>query len=246
MRALTAGILMACLTAGCATDPQTVETASIAQFGQTKVQKQSTGFFGGVHTFPYSNQVLPGRIYATTGKASGPTFGMEVREICWSDTEAMRKGHPTIMQERTSDGESKVEKSVGTTAEFGIDGIKLPYLQVGAGANYINSAKYEFTRIKEIEVEEGTATFVKSNIQQRCKELIAQIRKQGRYVFVATKVYKPETAKVSFDFKAGVEANMKAKIVAGIAPGANGSGTRTRTDVREAGNAVVETHVEDF
>lgn len=240
------GIVGVCTLAGCATTPPPMETAAIADFGQTRVQKTATGFFGGVHTFPYNNLLQPGRIYATVGKASGPTFGMEVREICWNDTEAIRTKHPDVMQQRTNDGESKVEKTVGTTAEYGLEGIKLPYLQVGAGGDYVNSAKYEFTKIKEVEVEEGTAAFVKANIQQRCRELIAKIRGEGRYVFVATKVFRPETAKVSFDFKAGVKAEMKAKIATGIAPGVNAAGKRTRTDVREAANTVVETQVEDF
>lgn len=228
---------------GCGTAPAAPGSAGgTAVFGKA----YTTGFFGGVHAFPYSNRLQPGRIYATTGKASGPVFGMEVVEICWNDTEAMREKFPDEMKTRTYEGEAKVEKTVGANGDFAIDGIKLPFLEVGAGGNYLNSAKYTFTKVSEIEVQTGTAEFVKANIKDGCRAVIANQRKQGRYVFVATKVYQPETSKVTFDFKAGVNGTLKANIANGIAPGIKGSGGQSRGEEREATNKVVEAKVVDF
>ena len=224
---------------GCASQP---EAPVVANSGGSAVLSQAytTGFFGGVHAFPYANRLQPGRIYATTTKTKGPVFGMSVTEICWSDTEAMRTKYPTEMQVRSYEGESKVTKSMGANGDFGIEGIKLPYLEVGAGANFVNSVKYEFTNIKEIEVEEGTAAFIRANVKENCKALVAEKRRQGHYVFVALKVYQPESSEVAFDFKRNANGALKAQVVEGIGAGIKASGGTARTETRAAANKVVE------
>ena len=235
--------------AGCTAIAAPPVTTGGIGFGKTTTVAapvSTTGFFGGVHVFPYSDKLKPGRIYATTTPAKTPVFGMEVTELCWSDTGTMRTKFPDEMQMRSSKGEDRVEKTVGSNGEFSIEAIKLPRIEAGASADIVNSAKYEFTGVTEIEVQPGTADFIKAHIRDACKAVIAKQRQQGRYVFVATNVFQTESAKVSLDFKAGVKGTLKARIVEGIAPGVQASAAQKRSESREAGNRVVEVKLEGF
>ena len=208
----------------------------------------SSGFFGGMHSFPYANRLKPGRIYATTHKAKGPVFGAEVSEICWDDTDALVAKFPDRMRTRAYEGEENVVKTVGSGGEFGLEGVKLPHLEIGASANYVNSITYTFDKVTEIEVEveEGTDGFVMANIQTRCRQLIAGLKKQGRYVFVAKKVYQPEKSSVAMEFKPNVSASLKASILKGMSPGITANWHKNNIETRGASNKVVEVKASEF
>lgn len=85
-----------------------------------------------------------------------------------------------------------------------------------------------------------------ANIQARCRGLIANLKRQGRSVFVARKIYQPEKSSVAMEFKPNVSALLKASILKGMSPGITANWHRNNIETRGARNKVVEVKASEF
>jgi hypothetical protein len=232
MRRLAVCVWVCSTLAGCANDLP----------GGTQVfsATYASGFFGGMHSFPYSTRLAPGRIYATDVKSVGPTFGAGVVELCENDTDAMRAKFPDVMKTRSFETSESVTKQMGKSGEFSLEGIKLPFVDIGASTKYVSDIKYEFKKVKEIEVSEEAQAFVRANIKQSCREVIARQQKAGRWVFFARTVVQPEKSTVAMTYKPEVGGSLGVTIAKGISPKITAKTGTSRTETTEAANKVVE------
>ena len=85
-----------------------------------------------------------------------------------------------------------------------------------------------------------------ANIQTHRRQLVASLKKQGRYVFFAKKVYQPEKSSVAMEFKPNVSALLKASILKGMSPGITANWHRNNIETRGASNKVVEVKASEF
>ncbi|MGI9406213.1 MAG: hypothetical protein ACR2O4_07570 [Hyphomicrobiaceae bacterium] len=201
----------------------------------------STGFFCGMHTFPYSTLLKAGHIYTTLRPSKNkPVFGAAVDEICERDTAAIHQKFPDELAARTIERESTVVKAIGADGDFSLDLVQLPSLSVGAGAKYLEKISYKFENVTSQRVSTEGVDTVKMNIGPKCKKIIAQYKKQGRYVFVAREVFVPGAAKITAHFHRSATGQVKANIVDGIAPNVGGHIGRNRKESRTATNRAVE------
>ncbi|MGI9407413.1 MAG: hypothetical protein ACR2O4_13665, partial [Hyphomicrobiaceae bacterium] len=164
--------------AGCAAGQQ-IPGGSVFSFSQCA----GTGFFCGMHTFPYSTLLKPGHIYTTLRPSKNkPVFGAAIDEICERDTAATQQKFPEATTARTIERESSVKKNIGADGDVSFELVQLPRIGIGGGAKYLEKMSYEFENVTSQRLPSDGADTVSMNIGPACRQIIDDYKKQGRFV----------------------------------------------------------------